>query len=165
MKIIANQTFDEERALYGAENLIVKNCAFDGLADGESAFKESRNVQVNHCFFNLRYPFWHDSGLKIENSEMAELCRAALWLYRIFSQSSAAAELSWRLRQSHDGKKKPFPESGRLFGRCGRPAERCGSVSETGTFRSFEHLRSGDHPGGVQAADPPEEKSQTGAGI
>ena len=79
MKIITNQTFDEERALYGAENLIVKNCAFDGLADGESAFKESRNVQVNHCFFNLRYPFWHDSGLKIENSEMTELCRAALW--------------------------------------------------------------------------------------
>ena len=39
MKIITNQTFDEERALYGAENLIVKNCAFDGLADGESAFK------------------------------------------------------------------------------------------------------------------------------
>ena len=79
MKIITNQTFDEERALYGAGNLIVKNCAFDGLADGESAFKESRNVQVNHCFFNLRYPFWHDSGLKIENSEMTELCRAALW--------------------------------------------------------------------------------------
>ena len=79
MKIITNQTFDEERALYGAENLIVKNCAFDGLADGESAFKGSRNVQVNHCFFNLRYPFWHDSGLKIENSEMTELCRAALW--------------------------------------------------------------------------------------
>lgn len=79
MKMIANQTFDEERALYGAENVIVKNCAFDGQADGESAFKESRNIQVNHCFFNLRYPFWHDSGLKIENSEMTELCRAAIW--------------------------------------------------------------------------------------
>ena len=29
--------------------------------------------------FNLRYPFWHDTGLKIEKSEMTELCRAALW--------------------------------------------------------------------------------------
>ena len=30
-------------------------------------------------FFNLRYPFWHDHGLKITRSEMTELCRAALW--------------------------------------------------------------------------------------
>ena len=58
---------------------MVKDCAFDGLADGESAFKEGRDVAVDNCFFNLRYPFWHDTGLKIENSEMTELCRAALW--------------------------------------------------------------------------------------
>ena len=30
-------------------------------------------------FFNLRYPFWHDKGLKISKCEMTELCRAALW--------------------------------------------------------------------------------------
>ena len=57
----------------------VKNCSFDGPADGESAFKESRQVTVDHCFFNLRYPFWHDNGLVIRNSEMTELCRASLW--------------------------------------------------------------------------------------
>jgi len=57
----------------------VKDCAFDGSADGESAFKEGRDIAVDHCFFNLRYPFWHDTGLKIENSEMTEFCRAALW--------------------------------------------------------------------------------------
>ena len=79
MKIITNKTFDEERALYGAQNIMVKGCAFDGPADGESAFKEGRNVTVDRCFFNLRYPFWHDQGLKIENSEMTGLCRAALW--------------------------------------------------------------------------------------
>jgi polygalacturonase len=27
----------------------------------------------------LRYPFWHDNGLVIRNSEITELCRAALW--------------------------------------------------------------------------------------
>ena len=31
------------------------------------------------CFFNLRYPFWHDDGLTIRDSRMTELCRAALW--------------------------------------------------------------------------------------
>lgn len=79
MKTIENKTFDEERALYGARDILVKDCAFDGPADGESALKESRDVQVDHCFFNLRYPFWHDTDLKIENSEMTGLCRAALW--------------------------------------------------------------------------------------
>lgn len=77
--IIRNQTFDEERALYGSRDLLVEDSSFDGPADGESAFKECSNIQTQRCFFNLRYPFWHDHGLKISDSEMTELCRAALW--------------------------------------------------------------------------------------
>jgi len=79
MNIVENKTFDEERALYGSVDLQVKNCKFDGPADGESAFKECRNVTVEDCYFNLRYPFWHDDGLKISNCELTEGCRAALW--------------------------------------------------------------------------------------
>ena len=79
MTIIENKTFDTERALYGSDGVAVKNCAFDGPADGESALKESRNVQVESCFFNLRYPFWHDHNLRISGSEMTDKCRAALW--------------------------------------------------------------------------------------
>ena len=36
MHTVTDQTFDEERALYGADGLAVKNCSFDGPADGES---------------------------------------------------------------------------------------------------------------------------------
>lgn len=79
MKVIENQTFDMERALYGSNGVVVRNCSFDGPADGESAFKEARNVETENCFFNLRYPFWHDSGLKITGAQMTENCRAALW--------------------------------------------------------------------------------------
>lgn len=79
MNVMENKTFDMERALYGSDGVILKNCVFDGPADGESALKESRNVQAENCYFNLRYPFWHDEGLKISGSEMTELCRAALW--------------------------------------------------------------------------------------
>ena len=79
MKTIENQTFDMERALYGSRGIEVKGCAFDGPADGESALKESKDIRVADCFFNLRYPFWHDDRLTIEGSEMTELCRAALW--------------------------------------------------------------------------------------
>ncbi|NBH14465.1 DUF3737 family protein [Lachnospiraceae bacterium] len=79
MKVIENQSFDMERALYGSNGVVVRNCSFDGPADGESALKEARNVETQHCFFNLRYPFWHDRGLKIADAEMTENCRAALW--------------------------------------------------------------------------------------
>ena len=78
-KIIENQTFDEERALYGARDLTVRNCRFDGPADGESALKECADVTVEHAFMNLRYPLWHDRGLVLRDVEMTELCRAALW--------------------------------------------------------------------------------------
>ena len=37
MSMIENQSFDMERALYGSKHLSLKNCAFDGPADGESA--------------------------------------------------------------------------------------------------------------------------------
>ncbi len=79
MRTIENETFDMERALYGSHGIRLLHCAFDGPADGESALKECKDIQVADCFCNLRYPFWHDRKLKIEDSEMTELCRAALW--------------------------------------------------------------------------------------
>ncbi len=82
MQIIENRCFDEERALYGSHALAVKNCRFDGPADGESAFKECTDIAVQNSFFNLRYPFWHDTDLKIDGCEMTDLCRAALWYSR-----------------------------------------------------------------------------------
>ena len=74
-----NMVFDQERALYGEDGIEVTNCRFDGPADGESALKESRNIRIRDCYFNLRYPFWHDTNLEIEGSEMTENCRASLW--------------------------------------------------------------------------------------
>lgn len=79
MNVIANKSFDAERVLYAVQDVCLIDCAFDGMADGESALKESRNIIIRHCFFNLRYPLWHDKGLTITNSEMTEKCRAALW--------------------------------------------------------------------------------------
>ena len=77
--IYKNKTYDEERALYGIMDSRVENCVFDGPLDGESALKESRNIEVSGCRFNLRYPFWHVESAIIENVEMTTSCRAALW--------------------------------------------------------------------------------------
>lgn len=79
MKTVINKTFDEERALYATHGILVKNCDFDGPADGESALKECADVICDGCRFNLRYPLWHNKNLKIENCVMTENCRAALW--------------------------------------------------------------------------------------
>ncbi|MBQ9120630.1 MAG: DUF3737 family protein [Lachnospiraceae bacterium] len=78
-EVIEKQKFDEERALYGREHLRLVECSFDGPADGESACKEAADIQAERCYFNLRYPFWHVDGLTIQESEMTQLCRAALW--------------------------------------------------------------------------------------
>ena len=79
MKVIENKTFDEERALYGSNGVLIRKCRFDGPADGESALKESQNITVENCWWNLRYPFWHDKSLKITGTELTELCRASIW--------------------------------------------------------------------------------------
>ncbi len=79
MKIIENKNFPSERALYGEHDLLLKNCSFDGEEDGESALKESANVSLEKCFFNLRYPLWHVDTVRITDCEMSEKCRAALW--------------------------------------------------------------------------------------
>ncbi|MCR5317686.1 MAG: DUF3737 family protein [Treponema sp.] len=77
--IIEGKTFDEERALYGQHDITVKNCRFDGPADGESAFKEARCIRAEKNFYNLRYPFWHCTNLEVLGGEMTDKCRAALW--------------------------------------------------------------------------------------
>ena len=77
--VVQDQTFDQERALYGSDGIDVISCRFDGPADGESALKESRDIDVRNSFFNLRYPFWHDTDLRITSCEMTDKCTAALW--------------------------------------------------------------------------------------
>lgn len=77
--IISGKIFDEERALYEINGALVKDCCFEGEADGESALKECKEIAVENCFFDLRYPLWHNCGLKVRSSQMSENCRAALW--------------------------------------------------------------------------------------
>ena len=88
--LITGQTFDEERALYGLTGIQADRCRFDGPADGESAFKECSDVVISNTFFNLRYPMWHVTGLKLENSELTDKCRAAIWYTQDASISNTA---------------------------------------------------------------------------
>lgn len=78
-KVIENGIFDDERALYGSDNLKVINCKFTGPKDGESALKESSEIEIDNCLFDLRYPLWHVTNCEMMNSEMTIKCRAPIW--------------------------------------------------------------------------------------
>lgn len=79
MRIIENRNFPNERDLYAATDVVLKNCTFDGPEDGESALKEASNIRLESCYMNLRYPLWHDRGVELERVTMTDKCRAALW--------------------------------------------------------------------------------------
>lgn len=102
--IFQNKQFDEERALYDIESAEIKNCTFAGPADGESALKECRDIKVDSCHFELRYPFWHVNGAKISNITMTETCRAALWYDENIEISNATLNGIKALRECEDVK-------------------------------------------------------------
>lgn len=77
--LIEGKQFDEERALYNAKNTDIKNCVFAGEADGESVLKEARDINVIDTSFSLRYPLWHVQKFDLDNVNMDELTRAAIW--------------------------------------------------------------------------------------
>ncbi len=77
--IIADQVFDEERALYSLKDTSVQKCVFAGPADGESVLKECRRFDVKDCSFSLRYPLWHARHFLLESSSMDDKTRAPLW--------------------------------------------------------------------------------------
>lgn len=79
MKEIRGRRFPNERDLYAAKDIKLVDCVFDGAEDGESALKEAKNIVLENCFMNLRYPLWHDGGVTLSGCSMSENCRAALW--------------------------------------------------------------------------------------
>lgn len=102
MKRIENERFGEERALYGVRDVHLVGCRFDGDEDGESALKEAEQVLVEDTYCNLRYPFWHDRGLTVINSEMTEKCRAPLWYSEKISVTDTVMHGVKALRECRD---------------------------------------------------------------
>lgn len=102
MRVIENEKFPMERALYGANGVKLINCAFDGEEDGESALKEGRDITCIDTYFNLRYPLWHDDGVLICSCNMTQLCRAALWYSSDIVIKNSKLHGIKALRECHD---------------------------------------------------------------
>ncbi len=99
MTTLENQSFSEERALYALSEAVIKNCRFEGKEDGESALKEARNIKVEGCFMDLRYPLWHVTNASISNTQFSENCRAPLWYDKNISISGCSIKGIKALRE------------------------------------------------------------------
>lgn len=76
MNKIENTFFEGERPLYGVRDVQLENVKF---YPGESALKETRNIEARRCEFMGKYPFWHTDGALIEESLFTVYGRAAIW--------------------------------------------------------------------------------------
>lgn len=102
MTEVRNKKFDDERALYNKDGILVEGCSFSGAADGESALKECKNIQVKDSVFELRYPFWHDDGLRVSDCRMTSTCRAPVWYTKNASFENCKIESVKAFRECHN---------------------------------------------------------------
>lgn len=78
-KVIQNEKTDLERAYYGSTGVSFSSIKIEGPADGESAFKECRNIDIKNSSFKLRYPFWHNTNADYIRIKLANSARAPWW--------------------------------------------------------------------------------------
>lgn len=76
MKRYGEQKLVGERALFQCKDAEISFCTF---ADGESPLKEGKNLKVDHCLFEWKYPFWYCENIEVKDSTMFEMARAGIW--------------------------------------------------------------------------------------
>ena len=76
MRLITNKEFEGERPLYCERGLRLENVTIHA---GESALKETADIEAEGCRFEGKYPFWCCNGFTVRNCVFTEGARAALW--------------------------------------------------------------------------------------
>lgn len=76
MNKFTEEKFVGERALFQSRDLQLSYCTF---ADGESPLKESKNLKIDNCLFQWKYPLWYCENVQVKNSTMFEMARAGIW--------------------------------------------------------------------------------------
>jgi hypothetical protein len=132
MKSIIAQHYENERSLYNQKDLEVISCRFEGPTDGESPLKEGTNISAKACYFDLRYPFWHDENLIVENCTLTEKSRAAFWYDNHVNVSASTLHGIKAFRECQDVKLKDcdvispefmWRDNGVLIDRCSVKSE------------------------------------------
>lgn len=79
MKLIKNREFGGERPLYCERDLRLEDVVIHA---GESALKETANIEAVHCRFEGKYPLWCCDGFTVRDSILSVGARAGIWYSR-----------------------------------------------------------------------------------
>lgn len=79
MEKIIGQTFAGERPLYCKHGLYLEDVK---IMAGESALKETSDIEAVHCLFEGKYPFWECDHFVIRDSVIGVGARSGLWYSR-----------------------------------------------------------------------------------
>ena len=88
--------FTEERALFGANGVVLNGCVFE---EGESPLKESKNIKASECLFRYKYPFWYCDGVDIERVTFFDMARAGVWYTNNFTMKNSIVEAPKNFRR------------------------------------------------------------------
>ena len=96
MDIIKDCEFGGERPLYRREHLRLENVV---IHPGESALKETADIEAEGCEFQGKYPFWECNGFTVRHCVFREGARAALWYSRNCRMSDTLVEAPKMFRE------------------------------------------------------------------
>ncbi len=96
---IIGQEYEGERPLYCRSNLYLEEVTVHA---GESAIKESSDIEAVRCRFEGKYPFWECDRFTIRNCHFTEGARAAIWYSRDGGMSDCLVEAPKMFREMNE---------------------------------------------------------------
>ena len=96
---IKQACYTGERALFGAHDLHIYHTVFQS---GESPLKESRNLSLDTCIFQWKYPLWYAKNIHVTDSTWTEMARAGVWYTDYITVEHSAIAAKKNFRRCHD---------------------------------------------------------------
>ena len=88
-----------ERALFQGEHLRIVDTIF---ADGESPLKESRDIELQNCMFQWKYPLWYAKDVSVKDCTWLEMGRAGVWYTQRVTVEDSAVEAPKNFRRCRE---------------------------------------------------------------
>lgn len=99
---VQKQKYQEERSLFGLNNLIVEECLFQSEI-GESPLKECHDVEVINSTFDIRYPLWHSNQVRVDHCTFSVNTRAPFWYNKNINFYNSKIDSPKALREVNTG--------------------------------------------------------------
>lgn len=89
--------FAGERALFSTHGAKITDSVFEA---GESALKESSELEIRGCIFGWKYPLWYCRNVTLEKTTLLEGARSGIWYTDRISITDSVIEAPKTFRRS-----------------------------------------------------------------